>query len=962
MLLQSWLPFDAIGAESLRDASAAQKPPLNRLHVWWARRPLTISRAAVLASLLPDWETLAARVPPETLGFPSEAAYRAWFLRLLGIRGDPAAVRRLLQWARETGRNLGPNPYNAPRAFTVNPSPDDLALLEKLLGLVWGEGTSLRDIVILDPFAGGGSIPFEALRYGLSVMASELNPVAAVILQATLVYPARFGPDLTADIREWGEKWARRVNERLGRFFPKGAGENIFAYLWARTVPCPVTGRPVPLSPNWWLSRDPPVAVRLRADPAWDEPRFEIYTPQGEDDPDQGTVSGGIARSPWTGETIDGNYIKTQAQAGRMGQMLYAVALKRPGGFDFRVPTPEDVEAARAADAELARLRPRWEAENVIPTEPIPEGSDPRPLLYGMQTWADMFSPRQLLALGTFVETLRDLRAELRAALEPDRAAAVETYLALAISKAVNYNSYLASWHAPRCVIRSAFDRHDFSFKWTFGEFDASANLLPWCIDQVADAYQDMARLLAPAPPASALAPAPTPAQDGPRDPRPAVVILQGNAADLSAVPDRSVHAVVTDPPYYDNVMYAELSDFFYVWLRRTVGHLHPEWFASPLTDKDAEAVANPARFRGVEAGQARALAERDYERKMTAAFREMARVLRDDGVLTVMFTHKKVEAWDALATALIEAGFTVESSWPVHTESEHSLHQAKKNAARSTILLCCRKRAVEPLSPAPTWWDDLVPEVRRVAREKAEAFAREGITGVDLYLSVFGPVLSVISRHWPVWTREVDERTGAPKVLRPETALDLARQEVVRLRKRGLLGGREVRFDPVTDWVLMAWDAFRAERFPADEARKLAIALGLEVEADLVRGRVVGKSGDDVVLLEPKARRGRGRVDPEADRFATWLDAVHTAMLVYEEDGAAACEQFLKRTGLLTDSTFRACLQAMLNAVPRARAKGKFLRPEMEVLERMRLAFFPDLEVPEETEPPPKMEQMRMM
>jgi len=317
-------------AQSLRERGASSAlPPLYFLHVWWARRPLTISRAAVLASLLPDWETLAARVPPETLGFPSEAAYRAWFLRLLGIRGDPAAVRRLLQWARETGRNLGPNPYNAPRAFTVNPSPDDLALLEKLLGLVWGEGTSLRDIVILDPFAGGGSIPFEALRYGLSVMANELNPVAAVILQATLVYPARFGPDLTADIREWGEKWARRVNERLGRFFPKGAGENIFAYLWARTVPCPVTGRPVPLSPNWWLSRDPPVAVRLRADPAWDEPRFEIYTPQGEDDPDQGTVSGGIARSPWTGETIDGNYIKTQAQAGRMGQMLYAVALKR---------------------------------------------------------------------------------------------------------------------------------------------------------------------------------------------------------------------------------------------------------------------------------------------------------------------------------------------------------------------------------------------------------------------------------------------------------------------------------------------------------------------------------------------------------------------------------------------------------------------------------------------------------
>ncbi len=961
-LLQSWLPFDAVGAESLRERNASSAlPPLYFLHVWWARRPLTISRAAVLASLLPDWETLAARVPPETLGFPSEAAYRAWFLRLLGIRGDPAAVRRLLEWARETGTDLGPNPYKAPRAFTVNPSPDDLALLHRILALVWGDAA----VTVLDPFAGGGSIPFEAVRYGLSVIAGELNSVAAVILQATLVYPLRFGPGLTADIREWGEKWAERVRERLSRFFPKGKGENIFAYLWARTVPCPITGKPIPLSPNWWLSRDPPRAVRLLADPAWDEPRFEIYTPSrgGEGNPDVGTVSGGVARSPWTGETVDGDTIKAQAQAGRMGQMLYAVALKRPGGFDFRAPTPEDREAARAAEAELARLRPRWEAEDLIPTEPIPEGSDPRPLLYGMRTWADMFSPRQLLALGTFVQTLRDLRAELEAALGPDRAAAVETYLAIALDKAAIYNNRSCRFDPTR-GIRSIFDRHDFAFVWSHGEFDASANLLPWCIDQVADAYEDMARLLAPrsssgasgGPPARPLAAA---AADGGGGGT--ALILQGSAADLSALPDRSVHAIVTDPPYYDNVMYAELSDFFYVWLKRTVGHLYPEWFAAPLTDKDAEAVANPARFRGMEPGQARALAARDYERKMTAAFREMHRVLRDDGVLTVMFTHKKVEAWDTLATALIEAGFTVESSWPVHTESEHSLHQAKKNAARSTILLCCRKRAEGP-SSAPVWWDDLAPEVRRVAREKAEAFAAQGIGGVDLYLSVFGPVLSVISRRWPVWTREVDERTGTPKVLRPETALDLARQEVVRLRKRGLLGGREVRFDPVTDWVLMAWDAFGAERFPADEARKLALALGLEVEGDLVRARVVSKAGDDVVLLEPKARRGRGRVDPEAERFGTWLDAVHTAMLVYEEDGAAACEAFLRRTGLMADSTFRACVQAMLNAIPRAQAKGKFVRPEMEILERMRLAFFPDLEVPEEPSPPPKMEQRRML
>ncbi len=987
-LLECCLPFDAIGAESLRDASAARKPPLNRLHVWWARRPLTISRAAVVASLLPDYDTVAAE-PHLRQRFPTESDYHAWFLCLMGIHGDPVATRKRLLKARETGENLGPNPYGYPRAFSTNPTPEDLALLEKLLALTWGDcSNDLSRYYVLDPFAGGGSIPFEARRYGFATVANELNPVAAVILKATLDYPARFGPELAADIKHWGQEWSKRVREKLTPFFPKGEGENIFAYLWARTVACPVTGKPVPLSPNWWLSKKKTlVAARLLADPAWDEPRFEIVVGDAIDfDPNEGTVSRGVGRSPWTGDAVDGDYIKAEAQAGRMGQMLYTVAVKRRGGFDFRAPTPEDLEAVRAAEAELARKRPLWEAQDVIPTEPFPGGNDLRPLHYGMPTWADMFSPRQLLALGTFAETLRDLRQEMRTAMDEERAAAVETYLAMAISKAINYNSYLASWHAPRTVMRSVFDRHDFSFKWTFGEFDGAGNLLPWSVNQVYDAYKGIAGLIE----------MPQATLEGRAFECGSLDILQDNAADLSALPDRSVHAIVTDPPYYDNVMYAELADFFYVWLKRTAGHLYPEWFAAQLTDKDAEAVANPARFKNLSPGPSpgrrggkgvRGLAEKDYERKMAAAFREMHRVLRDDGVLTVMFTHKRVEAWDTLATALIGAGFSVESSWPVHTESEHSLHQAKKNAARSTILLACRKRvdkgtrrqgdretrgqgdkgtvSLSPpplVSPSPVWWDDIQPRVRQVAREKAQEFAERGIEGVDLYLSTFGPVLSVISQHWPILTSEVDEHTDQPKPLRPETALDLAREEVIRLRKRGLLLGREVQFDPTTDWYLMAWDAFRAERFPADEARKLALALGLDVEGDLVKRRVVSKKGSDVILLPPRQRRGRGKADPEAEHFDTWLDAVHTAMLVYAEDGAHACEGFLKRAGLRNDGTFKACLQALLNAVPRTQIKGKFVRPEAEMLDRLRLAFFEELEAPVEEKPEEKPEQMRLM
>ena len=189
--------------------------------------------------------------------------------------------------------------------------------------------------------------------------------------------------------------------------------------------------------------------------------------------------------------------------------------------------------------------------------------------------------------------------------------------------------------------------------------------------------------------------------------------------------------------------------------------------------------------------------------------------------------------------------------------------------------------------------------------------------------------------------------------------ALDLAHEEVIALRKRGLLGGREVQFDPLTDWALMAWDAFRAAEFPADEARKLALTLGLEMEGDLAR-RVISKKGSDVVLLEPRQRRARPRGPGGA--FDAWLDAVHTAMLVYEEDGARACETFLKRTGLLNDATFKACPQALLNAVPRARVKGQFVRPEAETLERLRLAFFEELEAPAEKQPEVQVEQLRLI
>ena len=630
-----------------------------------------------------------------------------------------------------------------------------------------------------------------------------------------------------------------------------------------------------------------------------------------------------------------------------MGQTLYTIVTKKPRkGFEFRAPTQEDLDAVVRTEAELARRKPQWIANNLIPTESFPEGNDNRPLIYGMPTWSDFFSPRQLFSTGVMIESAKKVLIEAREDAGKEGADAIETYLGFILDKLLIYNNRSCRFDPGR-GIRSNFDRHDFAFVASHAEFDASTNLLPWAVNQIVDSYRELGELVNPSQ-SSFLNRDSTLATEY-------LSIYRGSATSLNEIRDNSVENITVDPPYYDNVQYAELADFFYVWLKRSVGHLFPEFFTDELTNKDDEAVANPARFDAM-GRKKKQFAEQDYENKMAAAFREMHRVLHPNGVLTVMFTHKRVEAWDTLASALIGAGFTIKASWPVHTESEHSLHQAKKNAAASTILLVCRKR-VEVQCDAPqdtVWWEDIQDRVRRTARQKAIEYAEQGISGVDLYISTFGPTLSVISEQWPVLTSEIDPKTSDPLPLRPDTALDLAREEVIRLRKEGLLAGKAIEFDPITDWTIMAWDAFRAEQFPFDEARKLAIALGLEMDDLMKRKRLVSKKGQYVILQQPQQRRKKGMVDPDAAIFENLIDALHTSMLIYDEDGAGACDVFLQNRGLKRDTTFKAGLQALINAIPRTKIKDQFVRPEADILDRMRLAFYADeLTVPPEEAPP---------
>ena len=946
VLIEDWLPVAELGIESRRERGAASAlPPLSFLHIWWARRPLVASAAVALAGVMPAWTEELAESFPDAPEVRTESAYRAWLLRLVGILGDPVKGRRMIDAANAAGVKLQGNGYGYRQAFRNAVSRSDIDLLHTVLRRTWGELPT-----IADPTAGGGSIPWAASRLGLPVVANDLNGVAASVLKAGVEIPATRGLDLLPDIRKWGDVLVKRVEKRLKEFFPLNEGESVIAYIWANAVPCPRTGRLVPLLTDKWLRKAPgkEAAVRMVTSvegiELW-EPRFEVILGREVDkaDASTGTMARGKAVSPYDNLVIDGDYIKAAAQSGDMSQLLYAVAVRKPSGErTFRAPNEADLQALQAANRTFDALKDEWFDAGILPTEEFPEGNDLRPKHYGLDRWVDFFTPRQALVHGTFGEEFARLVPEVREALG-EAADQVLFELALMQGKALNYNSRLGSWHVSKQVMRSVFERHDFAFKWTFAEFEGATALYSWCLDQLTDAYGGIARLLDET----------GSAELGMNDRlERQVTVTQGSAASLP-LDDGSVTHICMDPPYYNNVMYAELADFFYVWEKRTLGRLVPDYFRDELTDKDNEAVANPARFAAM-GRRKNELADLDYESKMTSIFAESRRVLADDGVLSVMFTHKRAEAWDTLGMGLLQAGFTIETSWPVNTEAETSLHQANMNSAASTIMLVCRKRE-DRETEHRTYLDDIEQDIRLAARDAATRFQHDGIDGVDLLLSTYGPTLSVISQNWPVYSSTPDA-DGRDQLLRPEDALALAREEIVDLRRSRLVG-KAAKVDGLTDFVLLAWDTFGAREFPFDTARLLALAVGgLDVD-DLERAKIVSKSSGKVTLLTPKERLRRGAdsglpgVTPEASSFEYIIDAVDTALYIAEVDGQQAAKRFLDRHGYTSDSGFVSTLQGLANAIPRTKVKGAWVVREAGLIDTLCTLYFEDVVLPEAEE-----------
>ncbi len=808
---------------------------------------------------------------------------------MLGVPAgkNPVELRNRIDEANKRGEKLRVA-YGYNRAFS-NPIPERLMNnFRASCKTLWGVESPL----VLDMFSGGGSIPFEAMRLGLEAQSVELNPVASVVQLSSTMIPVQQGAKLTEDIERIGMEIAASIGNQLAPFFPKQAGETIFAYIWVRYVQCPECGFQTPLTPNWWLMRKEGICFRALVEGGRDSPIY-VVVKAGADgfNPDDGSVKRGTGECTRCERPISGKYIKAEAQAGRMGHQLAAIGYKMKGqrGRHFRPPTEEDLGAYEAAGDELERRWPKWEADGLIPIEPYPENSnDQRPIRYGMPRWCDFFNPRQLL---THIITLRAIQTyKWNAISDEGQRKALLTLITLAMDKGLDYNSTQSRIDVSRAIIKNTFDRHDFSFKWNYGEIDGAGVLFDWGVSQVVNAYEGCAKLLASA--------------GG------GVELHCADARDMSWISDESIHAVVTDPPYYANVMYAELSDFFYVWQRRAIGELYPEWFSSRFTDKDNEAVANEARFRGMVVGKggAKRAALEDFEMKMTQAWREAYRVLVPGGVLTIMFNHKQLEAWDALAKGIIEAGFAITASWAISTESEHSLHIREKQAVQRTIFLIARKM---PRGKG-TWWEDVRKELRGAVREKLSRVLKEtpNVSRIDLLMSAYGEGLRVVSQQWPVR----DSRGGDIEIA---DALKQARATLQDWFFEARLGHRPD-FDTETKVVLYALEGYGGSEATFDDVHKYGLALGLDVQ-DLYRAHLAERRRSKVKFLGPEERLLRtSRVDPEREEYSLVWDSVQAASLKFKDVDAASFRRWLREKGLLADRAFLdACAFLALEGPP---------------------------------------------
>lgn len=857
-LIEVALPLDDINAASAREKSIRHGHP-STLHLWWARRPLAAARAVIWSSLVDD----PSAHPEEFPTVEEQAAERE---RLFGILSE------LVVWENSNNDRV----LNAAKAEIKRSMGDDLPPL-------------------LDPFAGGGAIPLEAQRLGLKAYAQDLNPVAVTINKAMIEIPPLFAgkpavnPEargkltnggwsgnagLAADVKYYGSWMKEEAARRIGYLYPKvkvpaeqgGGKATVIAWLWTRTVKCPnpACGHEAILVRSFDLSKKK--GKEWHVEPVCEdgEVRFEVAPGKATQD---GTVNRRGATCVHCGTPIDFKYVRAEGRAHRMGEKLMAIVAEGKRGRVYCAPNDEQASVAdipkpdEYPDADIASNPRDFKTPN-----------------YGLATFSQLFTNRQLTALTTFSELVGEAQkkaeADATAAGLPDDGVgladggtgaraygeAIGVYLANLVDQLANHNSSICSWHAGNTQLRNVFSRQAIPMTWDYAESNPFCNS-SGCFDnlfiRMTEAFQGL----------------------------PSIVSKPGIVRQFDAQSDNGMRNIVvsTDPPYYDNIGYADLSDFFYVWLRQSLRRTYPRLFSTMLVPKHEELVATPYReSRGKDGA-------RDFfEEGMFSTFKQICKYACDDVPVTIYYAFKQSETestndvestastgWETMLSAIIRAGFSITGTWPMRTEMGSRMIASGTNALASSIVLVCRKRSED--APMGTR-RDFVMALKRELGSALDKLRSSNIAPVDLAQSAIGPGIGVYSRY-----SQVLEADGSPMTVR--AALQLINQEVDAYfsDQDGELD-RESRF--CVD--LYTQKAFDTIKF--GEADVLARAKNVSIEGLAAQGLLASVKGS-VHLLD------RSEISEHVDfKAPTWLTTQQLTRAL-EEGGVTACAKIVSQT-----------------------------------------------------------------